>query len=168
MALGTQSHRKGKMFVAWDEIPKSPGHVFYDRLQDILSKADSDSFVEKLCASLYFPGKGRPSIPPGRPVLSWRLSNTTNADSYVAALDEATNRHGVPEIFIKDQGPQFTGYEFIRAFRKAGVRISMDGRGRGMVFVMVERLWRWLKYECVYSRELEAGERSAADLGLLV
>ena len=66
MALGKQGDRKGKMFVAWDEIPKSPGHVFYDRLQGILTKAGFDRFVEDLCAPFYASGKGRPSIPPGR------------------------------------------------------------------------------------------------------
>jgi transposase len=66
MALGKQGDRKGKMFVAWDEIPKSPGHVFYDRLQGILAKAGFDHFVEESCAPFYASRKGRPSIPPGR------------------------------------------------------------------------------------------------------
>jgi putative transposase len=92
-----------------------------------------------------------------RAVLSWRLSNTMDADFCVAALEEAMNRYGVPEIFNTDQGAQFTSYEFTRTLRKAGVRISMDGRGRWMDNVMVERLWRSLKYECVYLRELETG-----------
>lgn len=66
MALGKQGDRNGKMFVAWDEIPKSPGHAFYDRLQSLLNKAGFDRFVEELCAPLYASRKGRPSIPPGR------------------------------------------------------------------------------------------------------
>jgi putative transposase len=92
-----------------------------------------------------------------RAVLSWRLSNTMEADFCVSALEEALNRYGVPEIFNTDQGSQFTSYEFTRTLREAGVRISMDGRGRWMDNVMIERLWRSLKYECVYLRELETG-----------
>lgn len=92
-----------------------------------------------------------------RAVLSWRLSNTMEADFCVAALEEAMNRYGVPEIFNTDQGSQFTSYEFTRTLREAGARISMDGRGRWMDNVMIERLWRSLKYECVYLRELETG-----------
>ena len=66
MALGKQGDRNGKMFWAWDEIPKSPGHAFYDRLQSLLSKAGFDRFAEQLCAPFYASRKGRPSIPPGR------------------------------------------------------------------------------------------------------
>ncbi len=77
-----------------------------------------------------------------RAVLSWRLSNTMT-------------RYGMPEIFNPDQGSQFTSYEFTKALRDAGVRISMDGRGRWMDNVMIERLWRSMKYECVYLREPE-------------
>ena len=66
MALGKQGDRNGKMFVAWDKIPKSPGHVFYDRLQGMLAKAGFDRFVEELCVPFYASHKGRPSIPLGR------------------------------------------------------------------------------------------------------
>ena len=66
MALGKQGDRGGKMFISWDEIPKSPGHAFYDRLQSVLLKAGFDRFVEELCAPFYASRKGRPSIPPGR------------------------------------------------------------------------------------------------------
>ena len=66
MALGKQGDRNGKMFWAWDEIPKSPGHAFYDRLQSLLNNAGFDRFAEELCAPLYATRKGRPSIPPGR------------------------------------------------------------------------------------------------------
>lgn len=66
MALGKQGDRNGKMFWAWDEIPKSPGHAFYDRLQSLLNKAGFDRFAEELCAPFYASRKGRPSIPPGR------------------------------------------------------------------------------------------------------
>lgn len=66
MALGKQGDRSGKMFLSWDEIPKSPGHAFYDRLQSLLNKAGFDRFAEELCAPFYASRKGRPSIPPGR------------------------------------------------------------------------------------------------------
>jgi putative transposase len=92
-----------------------------------------------------------------RAVLSRRLSNTMDADFCVSALEEAMSRYGVPDIFNTDQGAQFTSYGFTRLLRDAGVRISMDGRGRWIDNVMIERLWRSLKYECVYLRELETG-----------
>ncbi|MGC9458128.1 MAG: transposase [Halothiobacillaceae bacterium] len=66
MALGMQGDPHGKMYFSWDEVPRSPGHVFYDRLQGILIKAGFDRFVEGLCKPHYASGKGRPSIPPGR------------------------------------------------------------------------------------------------------
>lgn len=92
-----------------------------------------------------------------RAVLSWRLSNTMDADFCVAALEDALNRFGAPEIFNTDQGAQFTSYDFTRTLREAGVRISMDGKGRWMDNVFIERLWRSLKWECVYLREFETG-----------
>lgn len=66
-----------------------------------------------------------------RAVLSWRLSNTMDADVCVAALEEALDRYGVPEIFNTDQGSQFTSNEFTRTLREAGTRISMDGEAAG-------------------------------------
>ena len=92
-----------------------------------------------------------------RAVLSWRVSNTMDADFCVAALEDAITRYGVPEIFNTDQGSQFTSYEFTKTLRKAGARISMDGRGRWMDNVMIERLWRSLKYECLYLLEIKTG-----------
>ena len=92
-----------------------------------------------------------------RAVLSWRLSNTMDSDFCVAALEDAINRYGVPEIFNTDQGSQFTSYDFTKTLRDAGVRISMDGRGRWLDNAMIERLWRSLKYECVYLKEYETG-----------
>ena len=85
-----------------------------------------------------------------RMVLSWRLSNTMDASFCVDALDEAFRRYGTPEIFNTDQGSQFTGEDFIGALERAGVQISMDGKGRWRDNVFVERLWRSLKYEEVY------------------
>ena len=85
-----------------------------------------------------------------RKVLSWRLSNTMDAGFCVEALNEALEKYGAPEIFNTDQGSQFTSFEFTGVLKKAGVRISMDGRGRYLDNIFIERLWRSLKYEAVY------------------
>ena len=92
-----------------------------------------------------------------RKVLSWRVSNTMEADFCIEALEEALQRFGKPEIFNTDQGSQFTSPQFTGVLRAAGVRISMDGRGRWMDNVFIERLWRSLKYECIYIHAFESG-----------
>ncbi|WP_404480407.1 IS3 family transposase [Novosphingobium sp. BL-52-GroH] len=100
-----------------------------------------------------------------RKVLAWRLSNTMDAGFCVAALEEALTRFGKPEIFNTDQGSQFTSHAFTSVLRDAEVRISMDGRGRWMDNVFIERLWRSLKYECVYLHAFETGSELRAGLG---
>ena len=85
-----------------------------------------------------------------RKVLSWRLSNTLDANFCVAALNEALCKYGTPEIFNTDQGCQFTSEDFTQVLKDAGVQISMDGKGRWVDNVFIERLWRSLKYEEVY------------------
>ena len=92
-----------------------------------------------------------------RHVLSWRLSNTMDARFCVEALAEALARYGRPEIFNTDQGSQFTSFDFTGVLKDAGVAISMDGRGRCMDNIFIERLWRSLKYEAVYLHELTDG-----------
>lgn len=92
-----------------------------------------------------------------RKVLSWRLSNTLDADFCVDALEDALARYGKPEIFNTDQGCQFTSEVFTDALKNAEIRISMDGKGRWMDNVMIERLWRSLKYECIYLNAFETG-----------
>jgi putative transposase len=105
-----------------------------------------------------------------RKVLSWRISNTMEADFCIAALEDAIERFGAPEIFNSDQGSQFTSPRFVRVLQAAGIRVSMDGRGRWLDNVFIERLWRSLKYECVYlhafetSSELRAGVTKWVDL----
>lgn len=84
-----------------------------------------------------------------RKVLSWRLSNTLDADFCVVALKDALARYGRPKIFNTDQGSQFTSLAFTTALKDASVRISMDGKWRWMDNMMIERLWRSLKYECL-------------------
>jgi putative transposase len=92
-----------------------------------------------------------------RHVLSWRLSNTMDARFCVEALEEALDRYGPPEIMNTDQGSQFTGSAWITTLTDAGVQVSMDGRGRYMDNIFIERLWRSLKYEAVYLHELTDG-----------
>lgn len=92
-----------------------------------------------------------------RAVLSWKLSNTLETDFCVNALEEALYQYGVPEIFNTDQGSQFTSREFTDALKNAGTRISMDGKGRWLDNVFIERLWRSLKYESIYLNDLETG-----------
>ena len=99
-----------------------------------------------------------------RAVLSWRLSNTIDSGFCVEALEEALSRYGSPGIFNTDQGSQFTSQEFTGALTNAGVRISMDGKGRWMDNVFIERLWRSLKYECVYLREFETGLQALSEI----
>lgn len=85
-----------------------------------------------------------------RSVLAWRLSNTMTTSFCVEALEEALRHHGSPEIFNTDQGAQFTDKDFVGVLQGHDVRISMDGKGRCMDNIFVERLWRSLKYEEVY------------------
>ena len=100
-----------------------------------------------------------------RHVLSWRLSNTMDAGFCVEALQEALARYGRPEIFNTDQGSQFTSLDFTGALKDADVAISMDGRGRCMDNIFIERLWRSLKYEAVYLHDLTDGFRAERVIG---
>jgi putative transposase len=99
-----------------------------------------------------------------RKVLAWRVSNTMDVEFCLEALEEALARFGRPEIFNTDQGSQFTSPRFSGLLQQAGVRISMDGRGRWMDNVFIERLWRSLKYECVYLHAFETGSEVRAGL----
>jgi putative transposase len=99
-----------------------------------------------------------------RKVLAWRVSNTMDVEFCIEALEEALAQFGRPEIFNTDQGSQFTSPRFTGILQRAGVRISMDGRGRWMDNVFIERLWRSLKYECVYLHAFETGSEVRAGL----
>ena len=94
-----------------------------------------------------------------RKVLSWRLANTMTADFCVAALNEALALYGAPEIFNSDQGSQFTAEAFTSVLLDAGVKISMDGVGRAIDNVFIERLWRTLKYDHIYLTPPRTGPR---------
>jgi putative transposase len=103
-----------------------------------------------------------------RAVLAWRLSNTMDVSFCVSALEEALARFGKPEIFNTDQGSQFTSAAFTGTLAAAGVRISMDGRGRWMDNVFIERLWRSLKYEDIYLKGYADGREARAGIGVWV
>lgn len=99
-----------------------------------------------------------------RKVLAFRVSNTLTADFCVAALEEALARFGPPEIFNTDQGAQFTSEEWLETLKTAGVRISMDGKGRWIDNVFIERLWRSVKYEHVYLHAYRDGSEARRQL----
>ena len=100
-----------------------------------------------------------------RKVLSWRMSNTMDARFCVEALEEALALYGRPEIFNTDQGAQFTSFDFTSALKENGIKISMDGKGRWMDNVFIERLWRSLKYECVYLNAFDNGVQARQQIG---
>jgi putative transposase len=99
-----------------------------------------------------------------RAVLAWRLSNTMDVAFCLAALEEALARFGKPEIFNTDQGSQFTSGAFTGMLTAAGIRISMDGRGRWIDNVFIERLWRSLKYEDIYLKGYADGGEAKAGI----
>ena len=100
-----------------------------------------------------------------RKVMSWRLSNTMDAEFCVSALKEALAKYDKPDVFNTDQGSQFTSIAFTETLKGADVKISMDGRGRWVDNVMIERLWRTLKYDCAYLNAFETGSEARKDIG---
>jgi len=100
-----------------------------------------------------------------RAVLAWRLSNTLGADFCVEALEEALDCHGRPEIVNTDQGSQFTSEDFTGVLKAHEIMISMDGKGRCMDNIFVERLWRSLKYEEVYLHAYATVGEARAGIG---
>jgi putative transposase len=100
-----------------------------------------------------------------RAVLAWRLSNTIDSRFCVEALEEALERYDKPKIFNTDQGAQFTSAAFTDQLEKPGVAISMDGRGRFMDNIFIERLWRSIKYEEVHLKAYADGREARAGIG---
>jgi putative transposase len=100
-----------------------------------------------------------------RRVLSWQVSNTLDTSFCIEALNEAIETYGVPEIFNTDQGCQFTSEAFTGVLKQHNIRISMDGKGRWVDNVFVERLWRSVKYEEVYLRAYDSIGDARASLG---
>lgn len=99
-----------------------------------------------------------------RKVLSWRLSNTMEADFCVEALEEAIGRYGRPEIFNTDQGAQFTSDAFTKVLKDNDIAISMDGRGRVQDNIFIERLWWTLKHHYLYLRSFADGSELRSGL----
>jgi len=99
-----------------------------------------------------------------RKVLAWRLSNTMDVHFCLEALEEAIARYGTPEIFNSDQGAQFTSYAFTGTLKQHGIQISMDGKGRCMDNIFIERLWRSLKYEEVYLKAYDSVKTAKAGI----
>ena len=99
-----------------------------------------------------------------RKVLAWRLSNTLTAEFCVEALEEALKEFGPPQIFNTDQGSQFTSDQWLTPLKSASVAISMDGKGRWIDNVFIERLWRSVKYEEVYLRAYANGHEAQRSL----
>jgi putative transposase len=100
-----------------------------------------------------------------RKVLSWRLSNSLDAAPCVEALEEALANYGTPDIFNSDQGCQFTSEDFTDVLKDNGIKISMDGKGRWMDNVFIERLWRSLKYEEVYLKAYDSVAQAKQGIG---
>ena len=90
-----------------------------------------------------------------RAILSWRLSNTMDTNLVTDVLKEALERYGPPEIFNSDQGSQYTGKEHTRLLKDHGITISMNGKGRSIDNIAIERFFRTLKYEEIYIKEYE-------------
>jgi len=99
-----------------------------------------------------------------RYVLSWEVSVTMDEDFCVSALERAIRRHGAPEISNTDQGSQYTGAAYTGVLKDNGVKISMDGRGRATDNIMIERLWRTVKYDDIYLKDYETVEQLIAGL----
>jgi putative transposase len=103
-----------------------------------------------------------------RKVLSWKMSNTMDSSFCVDALEEAFAHYGSPDIFNSDQGSQFTSAPFIGALLERNVRISMDGKGRALDNVFIERFWRSLKYEDIYVKGYETLKDAKTGIGAYV
>jgi putative transposase len=99
-----------------------------------------------------------------RRVLSWHLSNTLTTDFCLDAVEDALDQYGTPEIFNTDQGSQFTSSEFVDLMQRRSIRLSMDGQGRWVDNVFVERLWKSVKYEEVYLHAYDSVAQARAGL----
>lgn len=147
----------------------SPGHKVYPYLlRDLAIERPNQVW----CADITYIPIGRGFLYlvaimdwASRAVLSWRLSNTMDVSFCVSALEEALARFGKPDIFNTDQGSQFTSAAFTGVLAASGIRISMDGRGRWMDNVFIERLWRSLKHEDIYLRGYADGREAHAGIG---
>ena len=151
MALGRQRDRQAEMLVTWSEMPRSPGHVFYDRLQAILMAAGFDGFVEELCASHYADGRGRPSLPPGRYFRMHMIGYFEGIDS-----ERGIDWRCADSLSLR---------EFLRlAERETGARsfLVVDARARVCRRKLHEKVFGWV-LKRVSEHGLVKGERIGVD-----
>lgn len=147
----------------------SPGHrIFPYLLRDLVIERPNQVW----CADITYIPIGRGFLYlvavmdwASRAVLSWRLSNTMDVSFCVLAIEEALARFGKPDIFNTDQGSQFTSEDFTGVLKQHGIRISMDGKGRWVDNVFVERLWRSVKYEEVNLKAYDSIAAARVSLG---
>lgn len=147
----------------------APGHKIYPYLLRGLAITEPNhvwasdiTYVPMACGFLYLVAIIDWA---SRAVLAWRLSNTIDSGFCVEALEEALARHGKPRIFNTDQGAQFTSAAFTGKLEAADVAMSMDGRGRFMDNIFIERLWRSIKYEEVHLKAYADGREARAGIG---
>lgn len=151
LSLANQAH-KVYPYLLWDLVIDRPNQVW---ATDVTYVPMARGFVYLVAVRDWY----------SRRVLSWRVSNILDASFCVDALEKAIENHGTPEIFNTDQGSQFTSEDFTGVLKREGIRISMDGKGRWLDIVFVERLWRSVKYEEVYLRAYDdiAAARQSLD-----
>ena len=148
-------------------IPKSGDHIYPYLLKDLQIERVNQVWATD---STYLPmAKGFAYLVAiidlySRKVMSWRLSNTMDASFCIEALEDAIQRFGPPEIFNTDQGSQFTSDSFTSVLKAHGVKISMDGKGRWVDNVFIERLWRSVKYEEVYLKAYQTMQEARQSL----
>ena len=148
-------------------IPKSGDHIYPYLLKDLQIERVNQVWATDIT---YLPmAKGFAYLVAiidlySRKVMSWRLSNTMDASFCIEALEDAIQRFGPPEIFNTDQGSQFTSDSFTSDLKAHGVKISMDGKGRWVDNVFIERLWRSVKYEEVYLKAYQTMQEARQSL----
>ena len=152
-----------------DDRPLPVRRAFCGLFLIVLSHADGRETYAASATVSADPVSCNREVTPGdghsRAVLAWRLSNTLHADFCVEALEEALRRFGRPDIFNTDQGSQFTSTDFTDVLKTHGIKISMDGKGRFIDNIFVERLWRSLKYEEVYLHAYTSVPEAKAGIG---
>lgn len=148
-------------------IPKSGDHIYPYLLKDLQIERANQVWATDIT---YLPmAKGFAYLVAiidlySRKVMSWRLSNTMDASFCIEALEDAIQKFGPPEIFNTDQGSQFTSDSFTSLLKAHGVKISMDGKGRWVDNVFIERLWRSVKYEEVYLKAYQTMQEARQSL----
>lgn len=142
LSIAKKEHKKYPYLLAGKQI-KYPNQVWASDITYI--KVNGSFIYLVVILDLY-----------SRKVLSWRISNTLDSSFCVEVLEDAIGKYGIPAMFNTDQGSQFTSDAFISVLEKNRIQISMDGKGRALDNIYVERLWRSLKYEDIYIKSYES------------